>query len=99
MINRLTSDDMMDLVHKALDASSMQHMALSNNIANVDTPGFKRSEVVFSEKLSAAMDAKHAPSDDLERDRTDDRHFAVNPSQDLSSITPELVQQNMTSFR
>ena len=99
MINRLTSDDMMELVHHALDAASMQHMALSNNIANVDTPGFKRSEVVFSEKLRSAIEAKAQANGTLEMARTDDKHIATDLDQDLSSIKPELVQQYQTSFR
>ncbi|CAM3890537.1 flagellar basal body rod protein FlgB [Cohnella lubricantis] len=39
----------------AIKASSMRQQVLANNIANVDTPNFKRSDVQFEELLSQAM--------------------------------------------
>jgi flagellar basal-body rod protein FlgB len=35
----------------ALDGSALRAAVIANNIANVDTPGFKRSEVRFEEAL------------------------------------------------
>lgn len=44
-----------DVVYTALkvvlDGCLIRHQVISNNIANVDTPGFKRSNVVFEQKL------------------------------------------------
>lgn len=34
-----------------LDGCLLRHRVISNNVANVDTPGFKRSKVIFEEKL------------------------------------------------
>ena len=99
MINRLISNEMMDLVHKSLDAAALQHKAISNNLANVDTPGFKRSEVAFREKLKKAIDEKEAASTDLDLSRTDSKHFELHPSEELSAIKPELRHQNDTSLR
>lgn len=39
----------------ALKAASLRQAVLSNNIANVDTPNFKRSDVVFEDLLAQAM--------------------------------------------
>lgn len=39
----------------ALQASATRHGALANNIANVDTPGFIRSDVRFERALGAAL--------------------------------------------
>ncbi|MBB6732844.1 flagellar basal body rod protein FlgB [Cohnella zeiphila] len=39
----------------ALKAASLRQSVLSNNIANVDTPNFKRSDVVFEDLLAQAM--------------------------------------------
>jgi flagellar basal-body rod protein FlgB len=99
MINRLISNEMMDLVHKSLDAAALQHKAISNNLANVDTPGFKRSEVVFRDKLKKAIDAKKAASQDLDLARTDARHIGLHASDGLSEINPEVILQNQTSLR
>ncbi|MHB0912674.1 MAG: flagellar basal body rod protein FlgB [Armatimonadota bacterium] len=42
---------------KSLDAASMRHSVIANNIANITTPGFKRSDVSFSEQLKQALDS------------------------------------------
>ena len=45
---------------KLLDATHLRHEALSNNIANVETPGFKRRDLpqTFSVELRRAVDRK-----------------------------------------
>jgi len=42
-------------LQKALDASWLRNEVISNNIANVDTPGYKRKTVKFEEFLSSEM--------------------------------------------
>lgn len=46
------------VLHKSLDAYAMRQKSISDNIANVDTPGYRRSEVKFEENLKAALDKK-----------------------------------------
>jgi flagellar basal-body rod protein FlgB len=43
------------LMEKSLDALWLRQKVISNNIANVDTPDFKSSEVVFDELLDKSM--------------------------------------------
>lgn len=38
-----------------MDALSVQHQVIANNMANIDTPHFKRSVVSFQDKLRAAL--------------------------------------------
>lgn len=38
----------------ALDGASKRHEAISDNLANVNTPGYKRKEVSFEQKLEEA---------------------------------------------
>ena len=40
---------------KTLDASALRQRAISNNIANVETPGYKRSYVAFEDELRTIM--------------------------------------------
>lgn len=42
-------------LEKALDASWLRNEVISNNIANVDTPGYKRKTVKFEEFLNSEM--------------------------------------------
>jgi len=44
-----------ELVAKALEAAALRHQVISNNIANVNTPGYQALEVSFEEQLSRAM--------------------------------------------
>ena len=44
-----------NVLDKAADASWIRNEAIANNIANVDTPGYKRQDVNFEEQLRRAM--------------------------------------------
>ena len=46
-----------NLMDKALDASWQRETVISNNIANADTPGYKRSDVKFQDILLDALDS------------------------------------------
>ncbi len=48
----------LSVLEKGLDASSLKQKVLANNIANIDTPGFKRSDVDFQTVLSSALTEK-----------------------------------------
>ena len=52
MFDKLTSN--LQLREKALDAAWLRNEVISQNIANVDTPGYKRSSVSFEEHLESA---------------------------------------------
>lgn len=43
------------VLEKALDAAWMRNEVISNNIANVNTPGYKKSYVSFEDQLSSAV--------------------------------------------
>ena len=43
--------DYADVINKAADASWLRHQAIANNIANIDTPGYKRVDVDFESVL------------------------------------------------
>ncbi len=53
-----------DILAKALDASWLKGEAISNNIANVDTPGYKRKDVAFESYLEGALRSTHKITDD-----------------------------------
>jgi flagellar basal-body rod protein FlgB len=42
-------------LERALQGAGLRQQALSNNLANVNTPGFKRSDVDFHTSLAAAL--------------------------------------------
>lgn len=48
--------DYVDVLKKAADASYYRNEILSNNVANVDTPGYKRKDLEFEEHLNRALE-------------------------------------------
>lgn len=47
--------DYVNVLDKAADASWLRNDAISNNIANADTPGYKRQDVNFETQLAKAL--------------------------------------------
>jgi len=47
--------DYVNVLDKAMDASWLRNEAISNNLANVDTPGYKRQDVAFEDVLKDAL--------------------------------------------
>lgn len=58
-----------NLLKKSLDVSSLKGKVIANNIANVNTKGFKRSDVSFEDTLKQQND------DVLQLNASDARHF------------------------
>lgn len=52
---RSNAFDYINLLDKAADASWLRNTAIANNIANVNTPGYKREDVTFQSELSKAL--------------------------------------------
>jgi flagellar basal-body rod protein FlgB len=46
-----------NVLERALSGSELRQTVLANNLANANTPGFKRSDVDFQSALSNALDS------------------------------------------
>lgn len=56
--------DYVNVLDKAADASWLRNDAISNNISNVDTPGYKRQDVDFESQLAKALgNSRYTPMD------------------------------------
>ena len=53
------SDKNVVLLSKLLDLTASKNKVLANNIANVNTPGYKKSEVSFEKELLKAVESKN----------------------------------------
>jgi len=47
-----------DLLHRAMDASTVRRQVIANNMANANVPNFKRSNVNFESELKKALDSE-----------------------------------------
>jgi len=94
MLDKITSNT--NILEKSLDAAWKRNEVISNNIANVDTPEFKRSTVSFEDELNKALD-----SQELDLKTTDNRHFStkndlsIKVSQDATSLQYRLDGNNV----
>nr|WP_239484142.1 flagellar basal body rod protein FlgB [Paenibacillus rhizolycopersici] len=69
-----------DRLDTAIQAANLRQGVISNNIANVDTPYFKRSSVSFESMLQAEMN-DGMPA--LQGRRTNVRHFVIGPTNEV----------------
>ncbi|MGZ7444400.1 flagellar basal body rod protein FlgB [Paenibacillus sp. TH7-28] len=63
-------------LESALEAANLRQGVISNNIANEDTPYYKRSSVSFESLLQGELNGG-MPA--LQGKRTDSRHFEIGP--------------------
>ncbi|WP_425060851.1 Flagellar basal body rod protein FlgB [Sporomusa carbonis] len=86
MLDSLLNSTQLSVLEKALSAAALRHDVISNNIANVNTPGFKKSVVSFEDQLELAMSMQKLPIV-----RTHERHLTIksafNPEPTINTIT------------
>ncbi|MHC4454093.1 MAG: flagellar basal body rod protein FlgB, partial [Planctomycetota bacterium] len=52
------TDKNIEVLSKLLDLTNVKNKVIANNIANVNTPGYKKLEVTFQEELRKAIKSK-----------------------------------------
>ncbi len=84
-------------IESAISAASLRQSVLANNIANVDTPYYKRSDVAFEELLAQAMGGQ-SNTQTLPGRVTNARHLPINGSSMNSMPIPQVISENSTSI-
>lgn len=77
----------LDVLHRSLSVEQLRRNVITDNIANADTPNFKRTDVSFETKLKEALHFKSTTP--FEAKTTDARHipFEVKPNyQDVKPV-------------
>jgi flagellar basal-body rod protein FlgB len=93
MLDKMFSS--VNTLQKGINASWLRNEVISNNIANVDTPGFKASRVQFEEILSETVEA----DGELEMAVTDEGHIPGSGASAFSRVEPEVFTDETTSTR
>ncbi len=76
-----------------MDGSWLRHEALSNNLANVNTPGYKREDVDFDQILGDFL-----TDNKVSLYKTNSKHFPVG-GESLESLTPSVQKSTQMSYR
>jgi len=84
----------MELLHRTMDASLYRRSVIADNLANADTPNFKRSVVNFESELKRALDSENRGG--MDAALTDDKHIAFNKTQDWKDVKPRKVLDYLT---
>ena len=75
MLEQVVNTSTIDIGGRAMAAASLRHEVLSNNIANVNTPYFRRSHVRFEDLLKKELGLEDDPL--MKVVRTHDRHLPI----------------------
>jgi flagellar basal-body rod protein FlgB len=81
------------MLEKLLDFHSDRHKLLSANVANIDTPGYKGSDISFPDELKRAAGAGNT----LPLVKTSERHLPA--TMDLHHIQHSVFESSGTTHR
>ncbi|MCK8823558.1 flagellar basal body rod protein FlgB [Fuchsiella alkaliacetigena] len=79
------------VLHQALDGHQLKHQAISNNIANVDTPNYKRQKVDFKSQLADSLNKQG-----LSLAGTNARHITNGSNSD--TFNPQIESTSGSDF-
>lgn len=89
-----------DVLQKSMEGLTARQRAIGQNVANADTPGYKRLEVGFERQLRDAIKSKQQQGDDLPLATSDDRHFSLGPTAPgLDQVKPVVKQITDETYR
>lgn len=84
--------DNINLLEKGMDASWLRNKTIVNNIANVDTPGFKASSVEFESVFKEAL-----KDDGFDTKTTRPQHYDFDGSE--KNMSPVVTKDTDTVYR
>ncbi len=83
--------DVMTALSKQLDAAALNQRVIANNVANVNTPGFKKSSVSFTEQLRKALSRR-----EFTLITNNPRH--IGRAATINEISPEVIREKNTTM-
>ena len=88
------------ILEKSLDVESLRRKVISNNVANVDVPNFKRSEVNFESELRRVLaENRLAKNEKYPALLTDRKHIPFEQHRDITSVNSRVNLDYSTSMR
>ena len=84
-----------NVLDKAADASWLRNDAIGNNLANVDTPGYKRQDVAFDSVLKKALGSSHFKTTDAKVAELDTERLVPTVFTDHANFSYRLDKNNV----
>jgi flagellar basal-body rod protein FlgB len=88
-----------DILWRTLNASTIRNNVIANNIANSDTPNFKRSDVNFESQLKRALDSEQNKKNAFPAYLTDQKHIPFYSTMDYREVKPLQVLDYLTTSK
>ncbi|NOY77389.1 MAG: flagellar basal body rod protein FlgB [Calditrichaeota bacterium] len=73
------------VLKRSLDAASLRQTTIASNLANIETPNYRRKEVVFESELQKALDPEK-----LSGVVTNPKHIQIGRT-DLNNVQPKVI--------
>ena len=87
--------DYINVLDKAADASWKRNEIIANNIANVDTPHYKRQDLIFEEELERALGHNKYVTMDQKVANLKERHLEARVVNDYSGFSYRSDKNNV----
>jgi flagellar basal-body rod protein FlgB len=88
----------MDILTRELNVSTLRRNVIANNVANADTPNFKRSDVNFESQLKRALDSEKT-TEPFAQYVTDPKDIPFNKPADWRQVQPRRVLDYLTEAK
>jgi flagellar basal-body rod protein FlgB len=86
-----------DLLTREMNVLTLRNNVIANNIANSDTPNFKRSDVNFETKLKQAIESEKVVP--FPQYITDPKHIPFDRPVDYRTVAPRRVLDYLTTAK
>jgi flagellar basal-body rod protein FlgB len=85
------------LLERGMDAALVRRAVISDNIANVDTPHFKRSDVTFESQMQRALRSEEQGP--YPAKLTQKKHIPFHETIDYRGVRAKIQTEHLSNFR
>ena len=96
LLEQIVNSATIDYMQRGMEAASMRHEVISDNIANVNTPNFRKSDVIFEDLLAKEIYGDEEAGRRLKMVRTHDKHL---PMEVYRKAAPVIQRDETTIMR
>ena len=87
----------LDIMQRSMDVNLLRQQVIANNIANSDTPNYKRQEVNFETSHKAALESEKTPT--FNAYLTNTKHIPFHRTVDYKTVVPRRVTDSLTTSK
>lgn len=85
----------LDILHRSMGVNELRRSVIANNLANADTPNFKRSDISYESALARALASEQRTG--LQGAYTNERHIPFERTIDYRDVKPRRVLDFLTT--